>query len=234
MNSRKAFIFLGVLVVLVAIVAFGSTKPAAAGPATCMLAGGSWEQDGDRGWCYFTPDHWWSQLFCSAGEGAVDHWLWDDTYHLWLLARVTCQPFDKWGAENMVTSGVPVDVSAGRCGATIFNPPYDGSVTLSRYARFQWDPGDPNFRGAVCEVNYYDSFGDRLLYWGSPGYVFYNLDNVTLKMWENEELAFWIYDKGTGTWSSCLEPKWLPLPGSDFGRVACYASNPTMFGIGPK
>ena len=88
-------------------------------------------------------------------------------------------------------------------------------------------PSGPNRQG-ICKVNYYDFEGSRLTNFGSPGWVYYNLNSETAQLWNDGKLNMYIYQNDT--WEVCNNP--IFVDAGEFGRVSCYAENPVYFGIG--
>jgi hypothetical protein len=88
-------------------------------------------------------------------------------------------------------------------------------------------PSGPN-RQTICKVNYTDFQGNNMANFGSPGWVYYNLNAETAELWNNGQLNVYIYQNDT--WQVCSNP--LFVDAGEYGRVACYAENPMYFGIG--
>ena len=134
---------------------------------------------------------------------------------------MTSGAFNK--AEIDVAFGEPLDAWSGNCGAYISNPPINGKVVVNKF----WQSIAPNMK-PVCEVHYFDWQGNLLPHFGSPGWLYYNLDILTSKKWDAGELYFYIQQDGT--WQVCSNPIFVDV--GDWGRLACFSGNPNRFGIG--
>ena len=225
--KRVVFIF-GAVFLILAISVFVHTSSAFAtgDPVGCTAFGGTWVPiDGTSGKCKFSSDHPWSKSFCPEGYSAQDSWKFDGG---WTITKQTCVGFGvKFGSPSSaitdVTAGSPVDAWYGNCGAYISNPPWNGTVKISKGLQRVL----PNVKG-VCSVDYYDSNGTALTNFRSPGWVYYNLDKTSAKLWEKGDLAFYVYQNGA--WTTCSNTYFVDA--GAWGRLSCYSSNPVSFGIG--
>lgn len=224
MKNIKIFLLVSIVVVF----ALTSTSVAkAADTPGCGDFGGVWKESsgGTKATCSFSPGHFYSRIFCRPGYGAVDYWVNPPD---WEFGHQTCNlPTTTLNNEVDVLAGVPVDLWYGNCGAYISAPPVNGIATLSKVGRGAVPNPTPNLR-TICQISYSDSNGSELANFGSPAWVYYNLDAATANLWDSGELNIFIYHNET--WQACSNP--LFVEAGEFGRIACFSSNPVYFGIG--
>jgi hypothetical protein len=227
---KKSLLFISMIVMLAAVAAFAFTSPALAyswvpADEECAIEGGVWVQTGENtGYCEFSPDHTYSQMDCPSGYGYFAFVEIDETGWWWVTNAACKTGYSTTSQTNTdVTSGKPVDAWNGNCGAYISNPPVSGSVTISKVTM----PSGPNLQ-TICKMNYYDFEGTSLANFGSPGWVYYNLNADTANLWNDGKLTMYVYQNDA--WQACRNP--LFVDAGEYGRVACYAENPLYFGIG--
>jgi hypothetical protein len=256
MKSPKVLIFAIALVALVSVVAFVKVPAANAGPLTCAIMGGEWTEIGlgHRGQCTFTGGNKWRERICTQqGFGGEKGYLASAQYILingrWRIVGLNCwyagssEPEadgTSFEVDQAVTPGTPIDIFTGNCGAHLSNPPFNGTVKLGRYAGWGLPggvkPSEVPTTTPVCQIMYLDANGEEMPWFGSPGWVYYNLDTQTSAMWDAGNLAFWVYQNGG--WSACGNPMKVSFgenteDGKDeFGRLACFSTDPLMFGLG--
>lgn len=227
---KKSLWILGVVVMLAAVVAFANVSPAFATSYNpeeqCEDWGGTWTSTGENtGKCAiaYPPDDPWSQFSCPAGYSAVDLLEYDGI--VWWWVGTSCKTgYSTTSQTNTdVIYGKPVDAWNGNCGAYISSPPLSGTVTISKVTM----PEGPN-RQTICKANYTDFQGNTMANFGSPGWVYYNLNAETAALWNNGQLNMYIYQNDT--WQACSNP--LFVDAGEYGRLACYSENPIYFGIG--
>ena len=89
---KKSLLFISMIVMLTAVAAFANvssvfakTVDPGSDPVGCVAFGGTWVQTGDNTWnCEFSPDHFYSRLYCPAGYGVIDSFEFDGTSWLWV------------------------------------------------------------------------------------------------------------------------------------------------------
>jgi hypothetical protein len=244
---KKSLFILSAVVLLVAVAAFLNVPSAFAttidpDPVGCeVYAGGNWVVTGENtGKCVFAPSHKYSQNSCPTGYSLIDSFKFinyskkfdeltntndkGDQYG-WVYTGSKCKIGYSTTSQRKtdVAFGKPVDAWNGNCGAFISNPPVNGSVTVTKVTM----PAGPNHQN-ICKVNYSDFEGNSMAKFGSPGWVYYNLNAETSQLWNNGQLNMYIYQNDA--WQTCSNP--LFVDAGEFGRVACYAENPIYFGIG--
>jgi hypothetical protein len=250
MKFPKVLVLAIALIAIISVVAFVKVPAANAGPLTCRILGGAWTADGRQGVCTFPEGSNWQVRICGrlGSGGTVAQAYYTRLAGRWHLRGVDCLTrevvVEKFGTsfevDQDVTPGVPVDIWTGNCGAHLSNPPFNGSVKLGRYGGWGL-PGDvkPSLvptTTPVCKIMYMDQNGEELPWFGSPGWVYYNLDKETAAMWNAGNLAFWVYQNDA--WSACANPMQVSFgehteDGRDeFGRLACFSPDPIMFGLG--
>jgi len=226
---KKSLLIISVVVTLIAVVGLADTRPAYAkgiikdDPLGCEAIGGNWVVIGEnKAKCVFSPDHFWSTGYCPAEYSAVDYWIYDGD---WDFIKQSCKlPHGIISSTSLdVAFGEPLDLWNGDCGAYISAPPVSGSAVLHKVL----GATGPNFQSA-CHIKYFDFDGNDLSIFGSHAWVYFNLNSTTAKLWNDGKLNMYIFQ--SNSWEACNNP--LIVDAGEFGRIACYANNPSKFGIG--
>jgi hypothetical protein len=223
------------VVLVVALLVLALPSSALAGPwddpVGCKRVGGEWIDEGDGTFtCYFDGSHDFAKWSCPQrydldytfeyGDPWGIGWVW------WFPTDVHCAlSTSQEASEAAVTSGTPLDAWLGNCGVYISNPPVNGSIMLDKVHTSSLS--GPNMKG-ICSVKYYDFLGTELSSFGSTGWVYYNLDKLTFKLYEEGKLNFYV--RPAGMWWQTCDP--VMFDHGEYGRLACFVTDPVQWGIG--
>ena len=212
-------------------------SPASAGGSAiglCEVYGGTWVPDdpyatsndyANMGKCYFKRGV--DSYYTKCGKDFAI----TETWNYGLQSSKCVLSTAPWPVDYFETTpGAQQTAWKGHCGVHIFSAPATGSILLTNPTKAGVPNPAPNY-GKVCEAFFVDSEGNNLSHWNSVTKVFFNLDKITKGFYDDGTLNFYIYEDGN--WNICYDMQYLPYEGSTgYGRVACYSSEPTMFGLG--
>jgi hypothetical protein len=223
------------VIFVVALLALALPSSALAGPwddpVGCKAYGGEWTDEGDGTFtCYFDGSHELPKWFCPQRYDMDYTFEYGDPWGIgwvgWWATDIYCVlSTNQEASEAAVTSGTPLDAWLGNCGVYISNPPVNGSVMLDKTHTSTLS--GPNMKG-LCSVSYYDFLGTELSSFGSMGWVYYNLDKFTYKLYEEGKLNFYV--RPAGMWWQTCDP--VLYDHGEYGRLACFVTDPVQWGIG--
>lgn len=107
--------------------------------------------------------------------------------------------------SNTVRKGDTKSFYRGRAGVAFTNSQFTANVTVTRKSNTSKVPGEspPNFRQKLLDVRLTDFDGNRIKFVLGPVYVYFNVTDKEVRMWDSGKLAIFYYDPWTDSWTKC-------------------------------
>ena len=221
---RKKIIVSGIIFMLLLVVFVSPAAAEISWEEACGFYGGIWSGGSSNGTCTYPASSVWA--FYACGE--------DQAHEITVVDNMStgskCIPLDVPAHEFETSPEAELDAWVSNCGVNLFSAPTAGIVTITRPRKYNVPQPAPNY-GFICSIGFVNSEGKVLDKWNSVTNLYYNLDHITKGYYDQGILNF--YTLQDGEWTTCNNMIYHPNEGStDFGRVSCRSTGPTMFGLG--